>query len=29
MGDLVRCTLNFNLWAQELYISGLKRAWKV
>ena len=29
LGDLVRCVLSFNFWAQELYIRGLKHAGKV
>ena len=26
LGDLMSCILNFNFWAQELNISGLKHA---
>ena len=29
LGDLVRCILSFNFWAQALYILGLKRVRKV
>ena len=28
LGNLVRFILSFHFWAQELYICGLKRAWK-